>query len=62
MERYEVQRKVIAWEKTYVEANSFEEAVEKAQQSYDWDLISDDYERTDQYWVENQETEEQRDL
>lgn len=62
MDTYEVQRKVIAWEKIYVEAESFEEAVEKAQGSYDWDLNVYDYERTDDFWVQNQETDEQRDL
>lgn len=62
MDTYEVQRKVIAWEKIYVEAQSFEEAVEKAQDSYDWDLNVYDYERTDDFWVQNQETDEQRDL
>lgn len=58
-----VQRKVIAWEEQTVEASSFDEAKAIAQSEeniYNWDYKSDTSEITDDYWVMNEYTGEER--
>lgn len=55
---YEVQRKVITWERVSVEATSFDEALELALESDGWDEVYDQSEATDDYWVKNQDTDE----
>lgn len=58
---YKVQRKVIAWEETYIEAESFQEAVDKAYDlsSYEWEMLNES-EATDDYWIEDTESGESR--
>lgn len=48
---YEVQRKVITWETQTVEATSFENAIEIAEEEEDWDGVYDQSEPTETYWV-----------
>lgn len=55
---YEVQRKVITWERVGVEATSFDEALELALDSDGWDEVYDSSEPTDDYWVKNEDTDE----
>lgn len=55
---YEVQRKVITWERVSVEATSFDEALELALESDGWDEVYDQSEATDDYWVKNEDTDE----
>lgn len=60
---YAVQRKVIMWEEQVVEATSFEEAKAIAVSSeniYNWDLKSDESEITDDYWILNDYTGEEK--
>lgn len=57
-QEYEVQRKVITWERVRVEATSFDEALELALESDGWDEIYDQSEATDDYWVNNLDTED----
>lgn len=57
---YLVQRKVIAWEYVNVEATSFDEAIELADASDNWDEVYDQSEATDTYWVKNEDTDEAR--
>jgi hypothetical protein len=57
---YIVQRKVIAWEQVSVEATSFDEAIELAEDSEDWDEVYDQSEATEDYWVKNQDTNQAR--
>lgn len=57
-QEYTVQRKVIAWEYVNVEAESFDEALELAEESDGWDEVYDQSEATDTYWVKNQDTDE----
>jgi hypothetical protein len=57
-QEYTVQRKVIAWEFVSVEATSFDEAVELAEDSDGWDEVYDQSEATDTYWVKNEDTDE----
>ena len=52
-QEYKVQRKVITWEQVYVDATSFDEAVELAEESDGWDEVYDASEPTEDYWVEN---------
>jgi hypothetical protein len=53
---YLVQRKVIAWEQVSVEATSFDEAIELAEDSEDWDEVYGQSMATDDYWVKNEDT------
>lgn len=57
-EEYIVQRKVIAWEQVRVEATSFDEAIELAEDSDGWDEVYDASEATEDYWVKNEDTDE----
>lgn len=57
-QEYRVQRKVIAWEQVIVEATSFDEAIDLALESDGWDEIYDQSEATDDYWVNNLDTED----
>lgn len=59
-QEYEVQRKVITWERVGVEATSFDEALELALDSDGWDEVYDASEATDDYWVKNEDTDEAR--
>lgn len=60
---YVVQRKVIAWEEISVEATSFDEARQIARSDeniYNWDLKGDESEITDDYWIMNEYTGEEK--
>lgn len=57
-QEYIVQRKVIAWEQVRVEATSFDEAIELAEESEGWDEVYDQSEATEDYWVKNEDTDE----
>jgi hypothetical protein len=57
-EEYTVQRKVIAWEQVSVEATSFDEAIELAEESDGWDEVYDQSEATEDYYVKNLDTNE----
>jgi hypothetical protein len=57
-EEYIVQRKVIAWEQVSVEATSFDEAIELAEESDGWDEVYDQSEATEDYYVKNLDTNE----
>lgn len=59
-QEYLVQRKVIAWEQVSVEATSFDEAIELAEDSDGWDEVYDQSEATEDYWVKNLDTDEAR--
>lgn len=59
-QEYKVQRKVITWEQVYVDATSFDEAVELAEEQGGWDEVYDASEATEDYWVENLDTDEIR--
>lgn len=56
-QEYEVQRKYIAWETTLVEANSFDEAIDIAEEEGGWFDAPDSYEATADYWVNNRDTD-----
>ncbi len=60
LQEYTVQRKVISWEQVSVEATSFEDAIEQAEDSDDWDEVYDQSEATEDYWVKNEDTDEAR--
>jgi len=59
-QEYKVQRKVITWEQVRVEATSFDEAIELAEDSDGWDEAYDSSQATDTYWVMNEDTNETR--
>ena len=59
MAKFEVQRKIIAWESQIVEADSFDDAVEKADEDYHaYYAQTDSFEPTGNYFVTNLETDE----
>jgi biopolymer transport protein ExbB/TolQ len=60
MATYTVQRKFTQWETVKVEADSFEDAIELANDSDYWSAIEETYDYTDDYWVRNDETLEDR--
>lgn len=55
-QEYVVQRKYIGWETCSVEATSFDEAVELAEEKDSWDDALDAYQTTEDYWVHNLDT------
>lgn len=59
-QEYEVQRKFIGWETCTVEATSYDEAVELAEQQDGWYDATDSYLATEDYWVNNRDTKEAR--
>lgn len=61
MATFTVQRQIMAWETQKVEADSFEEAIEKADDSfYGYYAMTETFEPTGDYWVRNEDTEEDR--
>ena len=59
MAKYEVQRKIIAWESQIVEADSFDDAVEKADEDFHaYHELTETFEPTGNYFVTNLETDE----
>lgn len=58
---YTVQRELKVWETQKIEADSFEDAKEKADEElHAYQLIDKTYETTGDYWIRNEETEEDR--
>lgn len=57
-QEYEVQRKYIGWETCTVEASSFDEAVELAEEQDSWYDAPDSYLSTEDYWVNNRDEKE----
>lgn len=58
LNEYKVQRKFIGWEETTVEAKSFDEAVQIAEDKDSWYDAMDSYLATEDYWVKNEDTNE----
>jgi len=59
---FAVQRKVVAWEEQLVEAKSFDEAKRIAcsdENIYNWEL-KDDSEPTNDFWIMNEYTGEEK--
>lgn len=59
-QEYVVQRKYIGWETCSVEAESFDEAVDLAEEKDSWDDALDSYTTTEDYWAQNLDTNETR--
>ena len=58
---YRIQQKATNWYETFVEAESFEEAVSKIQanqENYDWELKLDTTDMLDEFWGEDENGEE----
>jgi hypothetical protein len=60
MAEFIVQRKAIIWEQQLITAESFDEAIEIAEGVSDWREAEDAYLATEDYWVQNVDTEETR--
>jgi len=63
MAKFTIRREATAWEETEIEAESFEDAVEKLEDDYligdlSWALDWDTWEHTGAYWGRNEDTEE----
>jgi hypothetical protein len=59
MAQWNIEQKAIIWYRTTVEADTFEEAVVKAEEQDDWYYDRHNQEFTGEYWGENTETENQ---
>lgn len=60
MATYEVQRKVSYWEQIEIEAESFEEAKNKAEdEDHYWSEINDTADVSGDYWIINRDTDEE---
>jgi hypothetical protein len=58
---YRIQQKATNWYETFVEAESFEEAISKIeanQENYDWELKLDTTDMLDEFWAEDENGEE----
>lgn len=61
MAQFTVQRKITAWESQTIEADSFEDAIEKAEDRYHaYYTITETFEPTGDYWVRDNDTLEDR--
>lgn len=62
MAKFTIQRQATAWEETTIEADTFEDAMEIAENDYrgdlSWALHHDTWELTGSYWGRNEDTEE----
>ena len=57
MATWKVQQKIEMWKETEVKARTYEEAIEKASDySTEWEILTNDWEDTEEYWLENQNT------
>lgn len=61
MARWQIEQRAECWYRIEVEADSFEDAINKANEAKSWEFefLPDSVEFTDNYWGENTETEEQ---
>lgn len=53
-----IEQKTEVWYRTYVEADTFEEAINQSDESSDWERL-DEQDWSDDYWGENQDTGQQ---
>lgn len=58
MATYKVQQMAEIWYQTEVEANSVEEAIDKAQESGDWEQLWDTTEFCDKFYTLNEDEED----
>lgn len=59
MATWKVQQKIEMWKETTIEAETYEEAIEKAwDYGREWEILTMDWEDTEEFWLENQETAE----
>jgi hypothetical protein len=58
MATYKVQQMAEIWYQTEVEADSVEEAIDKAQESGDWEQLLDTTEFTDNFYTLNEDEED----
>lgn len=57
MATWKVQQKIEMWKEAEIEADTYEEAIEKSwNESIWWTILDSNYEDTDEFWLENQET------
>ena len=56
---WKVQQKIEMWKETEIEADTYEEAIEKSWDGgRDWEILTLDWVDTEEFWLENQETAE----
>jgi hypothetical protein len=59
MATWKVQQKVEMWKEAEIEADTYEEAIEKSwDSSVWWEVLDSCYEDQDEFWLENQDTGE----
>ena len=63
MAKFTIARQATAWEETTIEADTFEDAIDKAESDafigdLSWALDHDTWEHTGSYWGRNEDTEE----
>ena len=57
MATWKVQQKITMWKEAEIEADTYEEAIDKSwNESIWWTVLDDNYEDQDEFWLENQET------
>lgn len=57
MATWKVQQKIEMWKEAIIEADTYEEAIEKSWDGYrSWEILTDNWEDQDEFWLENQET------
>lgn len=57
MATWKVQQKIEMWKEATIEADTYEEAIEKSWDGYrEWEILTDNWEDTEEFWLENQET------
>lgn len=57
MATWKVQQKIEMWKETTIEADTYEEAINKSwDSSVWWEVLDSNYEDLDEFWLENQET------
>ena len=59
MATWKVQQKIEMWKETTIEAETYHEAIEKSWlYEQPWEILSDNWEDTEEFWLENQDTGE----
>lgn len=57
MATWKVQQKMEVWKETFIEAETYEEAIDKAWDTKrDWEVLDGVHYLLDDFWLENQET------
>jgi hypothetical protein len=57
MATWKVQQKIEMWKETTIEAKTYQEAIEKSwDYSTEWEILTQDWEDTEEFWLENQKT------